>query len=185
MCSAVFYFCSVCFAILFVDLSSSVVSQELPPAESLHQLFDSLKYLDDCVTDVFSRIQSRINVERSKIQSVVSRIDHCQQQVVKIQQNATKATTVHSIAKYPAAAQLPAYPRLADELSSTHHPAPASHTLTKEERLAKAERVDTSALFTALSDASRAESRTINRANMQQEVVYFIYTSYIFLSFFV
>ena len=59
---------------------------------------------------------------------------------------------MHSIAKYPAPRQFPNYPRTGDELApAAHQPlmhVPSNaHALSKEERMARAERVDTSELF--------------------------------------
>jgi hypothetical protein len=55
-----------------------VVSHELPPAESLHQVFDNLKYLDEVITDVFARVSNRIGAEKAKISNVVQRVANCQ-----------------------------------------------------------------------------------------------------------
>ena len=57
--------------------------------------------------------------------------------MAKIQANSSKATTVHSIAKYPAPKALPNYPRLSDETQATLNTnVPQSmHQLSKEERV--------------------------------------------------
>jgi hypothetical protein len=128
--------------------------------------------------------------------------------VAKIQSNQSKATTVHSIAKYPAPKVLAAYPRLSDEMTPGQPPhdrvQPTAYHLSKDERVcvvnfhdystnscvcvcmcgwlgegggwltvcvcwkhfraflplqsARPERVDTSELFSKLTDASRYES---------------------------
>ena len=136
-----------------------VVAQELPPVESLHTLFDNLKHLDAVVNDCFSRIQSRVNFEKTKISNICARIANCQTQVERIKANASKATTVYSIAKYPAPVTLPNYPLTYSEFveHGLTHVTRSEYTLTREEQRARGERVDTSELFMKLTDASRKE----------------------------
>jgi hypothetical protein len=51
----------------------AVVYPDLDRQQALHQVFDSLNYLERAVEDVFTRISARVGTERQKLQQIASR----------------------------------------------------------------------------------------------------------------
>lgn len=77
-----------------------VVQQDLRNDESLMQLFDALALLDKTVGDVFSRISTRVTMQRDRLVLVNNRVNVARAKVQKIV-GWRHATKVMSSAKYP------------------------------------------------------------------------------------
>eukprot|EP01083_Nonionella_stella_P140298 429938_1 len=78
-----------------------VIPLGLQPAETLHQIFDSLDDLSTVVEDVFGRIQKRIQTDRYKLDGITQRIYAAQSKIQTLSRNPSRATTIHSAPKYP------------------------------------------------------------------------------------
>lgn len=85
-----------------------VILPSLRKEESIHQIIDSLEYLEKITEDIFSKISSRVNENREKLSSLNQRVDLAQAKIDKIK-GTKKATRVFSSAKYPAPAKLEPY----------------------------------------------------------------------------
>jgi len=55
-----------------------VVLQNLPPAETLHQAFDSLQFLKQVIDDVFLRLGGRVGQEHEKLITMCNRVKSLQ-----------------------------------------------------------------------------------------------------------
>ncbi|XP_061187304.1 WASH complex subunit 1-like [Saccostrea echinata] len=84
------------------------VPPDLRREETVHQIADSLNYLDQVANEVFKRIGTKISENRTKLQRVNDRISLAQAKVDKIK-GSNKATKVFASAKYPAAENLEEY----------------------------------------------------------------------------
>lgn len=79
--------------------------------ESIHQIIDSLEYLEKITEDIFSKISSRVGENRERLNSLNQRVDLAQAKIDRIK-GTKKATRVFSSAKYPAPAKLEPYKTL-------------------------------------------------------------------------
>lgn len=82
-------------------------STELSTDQTLSDIFFALDKLKEIFTSVNDRISKRIEEENVKIQQINDRIATCTGKVNSVR-GSTKATTVHSTAKFPADKNLPA-----------------------------------------------------------------------------
>jgi WAS family protein 1 len=94
------------------------VPPDLRREETVHQIADSLNYLDQVANEVFKRINTKIGENRTKLQKVNDRISLAQAKVDKIK-GSNKATKVFASAKYPGADNLEEY-QLMFPLESTN-----------------------------------------------------------------
>lgn len=79
-----------------------ILFHELRPAETLLQVIDALKSLEGTCKAVFDRIQSRVDENRKRVQDIEGRIAAADTKIKQIEANPSRATTVMSLAKYPA-----------------------------------------------------------------------------------
>ncbi|XP_069142361.1 WASH complex subunit 1-like [Argopecten irradians] len=80
------------------------IPPDLRRDETVHQIADSLDYLDKVANEIFQRINTRVNDNRSRLQKINDRLSLAQAKVDKIK-GSNKATKVFAPSKYPAAAQ--------------------------------------------------------------------------------
>jgi len=81
-------------------------SSELAVDQTLSDVFYSLEKLNEIFSSVSDKIAKRIDDESSRIKQVNDRISTCQRKAQSVR-GSTKATTVHSTAKFPAPKNLP------------------------------------------------------------------------------
>ena len=84
------------------------VPPDLRREETVHQIADSLNYLDQVANEVFKRIGNKLSENRTRLQKVNDRITLAQAKVDKIK-GSNKATKVFASAKYPAGDNLEEY----------------------------------------------------------------------------
>lgn len=84
------------------------VPPDLRREETVHQIADSLNYLDQVANEVFKRISNKLNENRTRLQRVNDRISLAQAKVDKIK-GSNKATKVFASAKYPVSEDLEEY----------------------------------------------------------------------------
>uniref|UniRef100_K1QHN6 Putative WAS protein family-like protein 4 n=1 Tax=Magallana gigas TaxID=29159 RepID=K1QHN6_MAGGI len=84
------------------------VPPDLRREETVHQIADSLSYLDQVANEVFKRISNKLNENRTRLQRVNDRISLAQAKVDKIK-GSNKATKVFASAKYPVSEDLEEY----------------------------------------------------------------------------
>lgn len=77
------------------------IPPDLRKEETIHQIADSLAYLDTIAGEIFQRINTRVSENRSKLQSINDRIGLAQAKVDKLK-GSSKATQVFASPKYPA-----------------------------------------------------------------------------------
>ena len=78
------------------------IPPDLRKEETIHQIADSLEYLNKVANDVFSRITTRVAENRTRIQKINDRVNLAQAKVEKIKGGSNKATKVFALSKYPA-----------------------------------------------------------------------------------
>ena len=86
-----------------------VVLSELRREETLLQISDVLEYVEVVANDIFNRISNRVAAERDKLAEINSRIILAQAKVDSLRSATSKATTVLSPPKYPAAKTVEPY----------------------------------------------------------------------------
>lgn len=84
--------------------------------EAIVDVIYALNMLSSTVDDVFSKVESRIANENSRLTNINGRIDVCEKKVKSII-GTSNAITVFSTAKYPAPKILPVYPALFHQVS--------------------------------------------------------------------
>lgn len=94
----------------------ALVNNDLTTDETLLDVFHSLDHLSAIVNEIFTKIDTRIDAEKTRISYIKSRVDVCQQKVKQIK-GTSQAITIFSTAKYPAPKELPLYPTLLQESS--------------------------------------------------------------------
>ncbi|XP_076102834.1 WASH complex subunit 1-like [Mytilus galloprovincialis] len=77
------------------------VPPDLRKEETIHQIADSLEYLNKMANDVFQRISSRVTENRTRLQKINDRVNLAQARVDKIRGGSNKATKVFALSKYP------------------------------------------------------------------------------------
>lgn len=87
------------------------VPGELRREETIHQIADSLDYLDKVADEVFLKINTKVTDNRSRLQRINDRVSLAQAKVDKIK-GSKKATKVFACAKYPAQDDLEEYKML-------------------------------------------------------------------------
>eukprot|EP01113_Clastostelium_recurvatum_P051430 TRINITY_DN99_c0_g1_i1.p1 TRINITY_DN99_c0_g1~~TRINITY_DN99_c0_g1_i1.p1 ORF type:complete len:498 (+),score=156.50 TRINITY_DN99_c0_g1_i1:71-1564(+) len=97
-----------------------VVFHGLRDLEALHQVLDALEGLDHHVNEIFSKISARVSNERSKVDSLSSRISVAQNKVNTLQ-GTSKATAVFSSAKYPGPRTWPEYVPVYTDITHKRH----------------------------------------------------------------
>lgn len=78
-----------------------IIPQNLRREETIVQIADALNYLSEVSSDIFSRVDSRIEANRTRLLSLSNRIDAARVKISKLT-GAKKATQVFSSSKYPA-----------------------------------------------------------------------------------
>ena len=73
--------------------SIPMVTSDLRREESIHQICDSLLYLDKISTDIFTRISDRVNENQAQLRSINQRIDLAQAKINSLK-GSHKATKV-------------------------------------------------------------------------------------------
>jgi hypothetical protein len=106
---------------LLYPFEISLVHNDVTNDETLNDLFYSLERLTVTIDDVFSRIERRINDERSRLSQINVRVATCQGKV-NLVRGSNRATTVFSTAKFPAPKDLPAYPTLFSQSTAVKTP---------------------------------------------------------------
>ncbi|XP_071492099.1 WASH complex subunit 1-like [Diadema antillarum] len=109
-----------------------IIQPDLRREETIHQIADTLEYLERISNDVFERIESRVTENQERLTEINKRLDVAQLRVDKIK-NSRKAIKVFSSAKYPAPdkkdmyksvfsgdTELSSIPRPSRKLSSKH-----------------------------------------------------------------
>jgi WAS protein family homolog 1 len=94
----------------------ALINNDLTANETLFDVFHSLDHLSSIVTEIFQRIESRVNDEKNRLNQIKARVDVCGQKVQQIR-GSNQAITVFSTAKFPAPKQLPLYPALLGQKS--------------------------------------------------------------------
>lgn len=94
----------------------ALVNNDLTNDETLLDVFHSLDHLAAIVNEIFTKIDTRIDAEKTRISFIKARVNVCQQKVQQIK-GSTQAITIFSTAKYPAPKELPMYPTLLQESS--------------------------------------------------------------------
>ncbi|KAK3102807.1 hypothetical protein FSP39_014056 [Pinctada imbricata] len=84
------------------------IPPDLRREETVHQIADSLEYLDKVADEVFQRINKRVVDNRTRLQKINDRVSLAQAKVDKIK-GSNKATKVFASAKYPAPDALEEY----------------------------------------------------------------------------
>jgi len=133
----------------------SVVHLDLPPAEAIHQIIDNLKQLENVVGDLFGKLSAQIRSERTKIQDICQRVSNAQARVGRVAVNQSKATTVYSTNRYPAAKVLPDFHRIASVDEPVPQPFTAvqhsNYNLSLKERRALPDSTSIAEMFASLS----------------------------------
>ena len=88
--------------------SAPGVSPDLRRDETVHQIVDSLEYLDKIANEVFSRIHSKVEDNKSRLQKLNDHVNNSQARIDKIK-GSKKATKVFATSKYPAQEYLDIY----------------------------------------------------------------------------
>lgn len=94
-----------------------LVPPDLRQDESLLQLFDALEHLDVVVDEVFSRIESKVASNRTKLIDVNNRINVAKAKVGKVV-GSKKATQVFATAKYPGPSSLETFTPIHSEVDN-------------------------------------------------------------------
>ena len=110
------------------------ISLDLRTEETVHQIVDSLAYLDQVANDVFSRIHNRVAENQSRLQKINDRVNLTQAKVDKIK-GSNKATKVFASAKYPAPDVTEVYPTAFKHESDIHSPKRPNYRVTSKHRV--------------------------------------------------
>lgn len=78
-----------------------IVPPDLRQEETIHQICDALKYIDQVANDIFDKISSRVVENHDRLQQINQRVDLAQAKISKIK-GTNKATKVFAGSKYPA-----------------------------------------------------------------------------------
>jgi len=152
-----------------------IVYSDCAPAEALSQAFDNLSHLNSVISDMFSRIDTRIKFHRSQLSLITSRISQCQSKVDQLKSQPNRVTTLFSSAKYPAPNKLENFYEQILEIDSIplisssgdsrllledlndrekiYEQKRSIHKIKKHLRFQSAQPTDTANLFTSLSAA--------------------------------
>ena len=76
------------------------VPDDLRQEETVHQLVDSLEYLDKVANEIFTRIHNKVSTNGDQLRKLNDRISLAQAKIDKIK-GSNKATKVFASAKYP------------------------------------------------------------------------------------
>uniref|UniRef100_A0A8C8IAD1 WAS protein family homolog 1 n=1 Tax=Oncorhynchus tshawytscha TaxID=74940 RepID=A0A8C8IAD1_ONCTS len=120
--------------------SVPLIQSDLRREEAVHQIADTLLYLETISTDIFTRVSESVERNRCQLQSVTDRIRLAQARVNKIK-GSKKATKVFSSAKYPAPERLQDYSSIFSGATD-----PASQTRPRYRIQAKLRPLDDKAL---------------------------------------
>ena len=96
------------------------ISLDLRTEETVHQIVDSLAYLDQVANDVFSRIHNKVSENQGRLQKINERVNLTQAKVDAIK-GRNKATKVFASAKYPAPDSIEVYPTVFKHESDIHN----------------------------------------------------------------
>lgn len=94
----------------------TLVNNDLTSEETLLDVFHSLEHLSTIVSEIFTKIDNRVEAEKTRISYIKARVAVCQKKVDQIR-GSNQAITVFSTAKFPAPKNLPMYPTLLQEAS--------------------------------------------------------------------
>jgi WAS protein family homolog 1 len=91
-----------------MPFSVPLVTSEMRPDEGVLQMIDALDHLERVTSDVFNRIGTRINENRTQLRAINTRIATAQLKIDRIR-GSNEATTILSSAKYPVADKFEPY----------------------------------------------------------------------------
>lgn len=77
------------------------IAEDLRRDETIHQIVDSLEYLDKIADEIFTRIHTRVANNQANLQKLNDRVSLAEAKISKIS-GSKKATNVFASAKYPA-----------------------------------------------------------------------------------
>lgn len=77
------------------------IPEDLRRDETIHQIVDSLEYLDKIADEIFTRIHTRVSSNQAQLQKINDRVNLAEAKINKIT-GSKKATNVFASAKYPA-----------------------------------------------------------------------------------
>ncbi|XP_053391603.1 WASH complex subunit 1-like [Mercenaria mercenaria] len=77
------------------------IPEDLRRDETVHQIVDSLEYLDKIANEIFTRIHTRVSNNQAHLQKINDRVSLAEAKISKIS-GSKKATNVFASAKYPA-----------------------------------------------------------------------------------
>lgn len=77
-----------------------MTNYDLDTAQTLQEVFHSLRLLSGTIDEVYSRIESRVREQKIRLETVNSRIATCHDKI-NIIRGSNRATTVFSTAKFP------------------------------------------------------------------------------------
>ena len=96
-----------------------VVPPDLRREETIHQLCDSLAYLDTIANDVFTCIGQRVAENHSHLRAINDRVNLAQAKIDRIK-GTNKATKVFSSAKYPSVEEEEMYQSVFKDTNGRH-----------------------------------------------------------------
>eukprot|EP00297_Palpitomonas_bilix_P012895 CAMPEP_0113870996 /NCGR_PEP_ID=MMETSP0780_2-20120614/2393_1 /TAXON_ID=652834 /ORGANISM="Palpitomonas bilix" /LENGTH=304 /DNA_ID=CAMNT_0000856329 /DNA_START=50 /DNA_END=961 /DNA_ORIENTATION=- /assembly_acc=CAM_ASM_000599 len=138
-----------------------VASPLLRTGESYAQVLASLSFVSDVADKVFDQIMDRVNEERTRVASVLSRVEDAHARIERIR-GSTKATRVFSTPKYPAPQKLPQFEALFSKIEPCSVDL-ATDALVEDSPLAAGLGADSVELFTevALNEKSRRSKEKV------------------------
>ena len=110
------------------------ISLDLRTEETVHQIVDSLSYLDQVANDVFTRIHNKVSENQTRLQKINDRVNLTQAKVDKIK-GSNKATKVFASAKYPAPELTEVYPTAFKHDMGLHSPKRPNYRVTAKHRV--------------------------------------------------
>ena len=139
-----------------------VVFENLRDPESLHQLLDSLEALDKVAEEIFSRITTRVEKNKSDLASIRSRLTAAEGKIEQVRQRSGAATTIYSPFTYPGKSQLEDYTSVtgwsdAKELKRATFSLPP---ISAEEEEKERSQIEDSSLFEYSANATKRETDT-------------------------
>ncbi|XP_063953782.1 WASH complex subunit 1-like isoform X2 [Lytechinus pictus] len=112
-----------------------IIQPDLRREETIHQIADTLEYLEKIANDVFDRIEKRVTDNHSRLTDINKRLDVAQAKVDKIK-NSRKAIKIFSSAKYPAPEKKDVYQSVfADNTDLSSIPRPSRKLASKHQTL--------------------------------------------------
>lgn len=143
-----------------------VVLQNLPPAETLNQMVDNLNFLSLVMDEAFSSIQSQIETERKKIESISQRVSKAAVKTELIAKYPNKATTVYSSSIFPSSVNSKNEQideTLINVISEVDDIPRPKYKLSTQQRLERAPMTDTLQLFGRLSERTKYRHKYVIR----------------------